>query len=343
MIYIFLLFFYGLFFNLITAYDISYKNYSLRNKQETAVLILAYNRPEYFSECIKALEQNKEAAEIPFIFALDGGPNSRQKENIAILKKSKIKNKIILRRDRNYGCPKNHIDAYRFIFDWCKFKKMIMIQEDILISSTYIAFILNFHSWATKTYTNIGAVHGLAYNAFSFSEKENNKSLVIEDRQPWHFRTFCMNNAIWDRVKLIMYSYENFLDKIPTTELYTKARSKPAFWEEAHKIHTWALHLVQKKSIATASPNFLLSRYPLYFKTYFLSGSFNPDEDSILGLAFYMNDLVKLHSVVNRAVNIGKYGISPTSYYEVVFKDNQCLLQTIPNDSTLVDFTLTIP
>ena len=58
MIYIFLLI-YSFFFNNISSYNISYKNYAQKNNQETAVLIVAYNRPEYFIQCIQALEKNK--------------------------------------------------------------------------------------------------------------------------------------------------------------------------------------------------------------------------------------------------------------------------------------------
>ena len=164
-----------------SCYDISYKKYSTLKKQDGAVLVIAYNRPAYFMRCIESLEKNKEAMEMPFIFALDGGSRATQKEHLDIIKKAKLKHKIILLRERNYGCPKNHIDAYRFAFDWCAFKKIIVVQEDVVVSPTYISFLLNFHSWATKNYLNIGAVQAWSYCFLSKEEKIKQKNLIAEN------------------------------------------------------------------------------------------------------------------------------------------------------------------
>ena len=53
------------------------------------------------------------------------------------------------------GCPKNHIDSKRFMFDWCKFSQVIVMEEDLLVSRHYFKTLLNLYHWAKKSYSNI--------------------------------------------------------------------------------------------------------------------------------------------------------------------------------------------
>ena len=323
------------------SYDTVYKHYAQKNKQEVAVLIVAYNRPEYFLECIQSLEKNKEAQNIPFIFALDGGLESKQKENLEIIKKAKLKHKIILLRDRNYGCPKNHIDAYRFIFDWCKFKKMIMVQEDILVTSTYITFMLNFHTWATTTYTNIGAVHGFSYCFLSPEEKQKKYDLIAEDNIYWLFRTFCMDSHAFHKIKAILYRYEYFIDQIPFTKEYAKIRSKPGLWDGADSIRAWMNTLIHTENSKKTNPLSFNSSYTKMFRYEFLSRNAYVNEDNIMAFSFFMHGLVKLRSIVNRVVTIGKYGISENSFSEVDSLDGKIILDMLKADEKINTFYLT--
>ena len=161
------------------GYDYAYKNYSLKVNQSTAVLIICYNRPEYLKECIKSLEANKENTETIFIFSLDGGCKSAEKENHELIEHAMLKHKIILTHDHNYGCPKHHIDAHRFAFDWCHFENVITIQEDITITPQFISFMKNMHTWATNTYSNIGATGVFSYSFLSPEEKKLKSNLKL--------------------------------------------------------------------------------------------------------------------------------------------------------------------
>lgn len=322
------------------SYNISYKKYAEIHKQEHAVLIIAYNRPEYFIRCIESVEKNKEAAEIPFIFALDGGSYATQKENLALIKKAKLKHKIIVVRDRNYGCPKNHIDAYRFAFDWCGFKKIIVIQEDVLVSPTYISFMFNLHNWATKNYKNIGAVQAWSYCFLSPEEKEKQKNLVAENNLHWSFVTFCMGSAAWNSIKPYIYRYESFIDQIPVTDIYQKARSKPDLWEGADAIKNWMTNSIHtKKNRLETGTHIVESIYKHAFKNSFLSICL-PYEDVVMGLSFYLKDLVKLRTIVNRAVHIGRQGISALSAFEMDILEDTLKLDTLEHDDLIKEFSL---
>ena len=218
------------------SYSYTYKNYALKAGLDTAILIIGYNRPHYLSQCIASLEKHKQTDNICFIFALDGGEEATQKEHSELIEKASFKDKIILLREHNYGCPKNHIDGQRFAFDWCRFKEVIVLQEDMEVASNFIPFMLNFHRWATKNYTNIGATSGSSFSFLSEQDKKTKNNLVAEDDAWWLFRSYCIDSYAWETIKHTLYSYEEIIDQIPTTHTYAQARSKPELWEESYKI-----------------------------------------------------------------------------------------------------------
>ncbi len=291
------------------SYDYRYKNYALNSDQDTVVLITAYNRPHYLGQCIASLEKNKKTDDVCFIFALDGGSEAAQIENSELVEKAKFKNKITLLRQHNYGCPKNHIDAQRFAFDWCRFKRVIVLQEDMEVSSHFISFMINFHTWAIKKYTNIGAVSASSFSILSEEDKKNKKNLVAEDDAGWLFRSYCIDSSAWNTIKPILYAYEAIIDKIPLTDAYAKARSKPELWKDSYKIKNFTDALLQNKTDYKETP--LSFKSNTYGPWYFQFGLFN--EDSIMYLSFYLHNLVKLRSIVPRAIHIGKFGISSES------------------------------
>jgi len=315
------------------GYDDRYKDMALTQNQETAVLIIAYNRPEYLIQCIKSIEQNPESQELIFIFALDGGSQSKQDENIDLINQATIKHKIILRRNRNYGCPKNHIDSQRFAFEWCKFKKVILMQEDIIVTPSYFTFMLNLHAWATNTYDNIAAVQSWTKCYLTAEQKKDRLDHVQEDRQYWSFVTYCLDSICWQEIRSILYGYENFVDQIPHTDEYARARSKPHLWKGADDIRQWAYDIVRSKTQKKVSlPSTLKSA------TKYLS-RLNLCEDEMMGFAFCIKDLVKITSVVNRVRHIGEHGISTNKgQYDRLYQNVH--LDLFPEDKIIKTFQL---
>lgn len=322
-------------------YNVNYRNYSDINNQDVAVLVVAYNRPEYLKECIKAIEQNCEAQYLPFIFALDGGADSTIDENISLVNESNIKNKIILSRDRNYGCIKNHIDSKRFAFDWCNFKKIIVLEDDVVISPSYFTFVLNLHKWASGISKNIGAVQGWTKCHDFRHKKAKNLTYVQENPKSWSFLSYCIDQIAWNKIKPIIYQFEEFIDEIPLTSEFDKARSKPGFYlrEIMPRIREWVQKLVLNKA-SIIEPGHLQSSYEATFRKRFMSPGFLASQDVMMGFSFYMNNLIKLEPLVNRCIHIGKEGISTT---EDLFNElgyNEIVLDNFEDDFTLVDFEL---
>ncbi len=287
-------------------YDYIYKNFAIKKNQETAIIVFCYNRPDYFKQCITSIEKNLESLTHTFIFAVDGGPRSKQKEYEEIILQSKIKNSILLFRSRNYGCPKNHIDGFRFAFDWCKFNKLIIMQDDIVISPTYFTFLLHLHTWAKDSYDNIGVIQAWDHTmSIAKKEKKNQLNYVKENLNWWSFVSFCMDNNCWHKIKFFIEKYELFIDKIPLTDDFEYQRSKPyeSLWKGNKEICEWIYSFMHKK-------NNFLSHIDL--EDYINSRDFGTNSDIVLGCALYLHNLIKLTTPVNRIIHIGKNGISLT-------------------------------
>lgn len=293
-------------------YNQKHLNQAIIKNQPYAILIVAFNRPDYLAQVIASLEQNPESQRLPFYFFLDGGPHAKQKENVALINASTIKNKTIILRDRNYGCPKNHIDAKRFMFDWCGFKKVIILEEDLVVSASFIHLNLELHKWARKRFSNVGVVQCWSY--CYLPEEEKSKRLHwVEDsaNRWWSFVGYCLDQQVWNDIRSTLYAYEFFIDQIPHTDEFSRQRSKPGTSFVAEKIRAWARKLMtQRNSMQRAAGKSLFkTNVDSYIDIRFAS-LFEPNQDVMMGFALWMAGYTKIRTVVNRARHVGEVGIS---------------------------------
>ncbi len=299
-------------------YDEEYKDISKRMNQPDCVAVIAFNRPQYLAQTIASLEQNPESQTIPFYFFLDGGPKSKQEENKDIITRSAIKHKYIIARPKNYGCPKNHVDSKRFLFDWCGFERVIILEEDIKVAPSYIHTMHALDEWAKKTFANIGAVQTWACDTKKRFNKRNHLNDVIETGYDfwWCFIDYCISKKVWDDIKRVLYQFETFVNLIPDTSEYDLQRSKPAKHPEvSFKIKFWLKHYLKsirkQKNLFDATKSIKAKRLIRIIERAH-SAHFEPCQDAMTGIALYTNGYVKLRTAVNRAVHIGEEGISFT-------------------------------
>lgn len=301
-------------------YDKEYQNISVVTKQPVGIMVVAYNRPEYFYKVILSIEKNAESQHLPFYFFLDGGPKSKQKENIEIINSSKIKNKTIIIRNENYGCAKNLIDARRFMFDWCNFNKVIVLEDDMVISPHYFKITLDLHSWATKNYDNVGVVQCWSYCFLNVAQKRQSLHLVQNSGLYWwSFVSYCLDKSVWNKMKPILYEYESkFVDSIPKTDEFFKERSQPSLSKNVDKIRLWVQNLVKKKVKKPKQNNERIFKESNHGFSMFSSDKFLPNQDNLTALSLWLVDYIKIQTVVNRAIHIGENGLS---FDEKLFKD----------------------
>ncbi len=331
------------------GYDKAYMNISSRMNQPVGIVIIAFNRPHYLEKLVKSIENNLESQTLPFYFVLDGGPRAKQKENREVIERSSIKYKEVILRPRNFGCAKTVIDAHRFMFDWCGFQKIIYIQEDLVLSPYYFKLLLNLHKWATSNYSNVGMVSGWSYCNLNKDKKKERLALVKEPMYWWSFVTYCLDSNVWNDIKPILYDYEKFIDMIPHSPEFDKARSKPGFWKDASKVRSWMRTLCSMK--AQSDSHFPLFHYRIEpgkaifpsfgtYKTirdyYYLVGRpFSINEDCMTAFSLWMKGYLKIETVVNRLKHIGEIGI--TGAHNISLRPS---LDIFHEDKELQDFII---
>jgi hypothetical protein len=282
------------------------------------VLVICYNRPDYFKSCIQSIMRNKKTKDLTFIFALDGGKNSKQAEYLDLIKKANLPNQHILLRDRNYGAPKNKIDGHRFAFEQCNFEKVIFMEDDLIISDYYFDFILNFHRWATTKYSNIGVVQGWNSNGVPTELLLSNALHIKEGYESWwSFVSYCMSKEVWNKINSFLYKYEALIDLIPLDSEYDFIRSKPnglgskivLQWDKHYLIEDLIMDSLMETKPLSNNKNFTSKLTISKIKNIKTQST----SDCIFGISLLINSLVKLTPYASRIKHIGENGITMTS------------------------------
>lgn len=275
-------------------YDNEYKNFSEKFSSKIGIMIAAYNRPNYFKQVIQSLEKNPESQTIPVFFFLDSGPKATIKQNKNIINNSLIKNKITIERPYNYGIAKNLIDARRFMFDWCNFKKVLVLEDDCILSPNYIKLVLNLHQWATKNYSNVGIVTCWHPCKLALNDKIKNLAKVTETIN--HLWAYCLSKDTWDEMKEILYEYEQQFINKPFT---ASDRVKSILEWRKQKL----LKFIRREKKGRIFPE------TIDYTKLFMSNNFATGQDGTTYFAHYMSGHISLSTIVNRALYIGKNGV----------------------------------
>ena len=284
------------------GYDYRYHNISKKIKSNTGILVIGYNRPDYFQSAVNALEKTPESQTLPFFFILDGGPNARQPKHCAIIRKSKIENKNIILRKTQYGCGRNMIDARRFMFEWCGFERIVLVEDDIVISPEYLTLVLNLHDWAKKYYDNVGLVNCM--NRCLLSRKKKMRLLDVVEETYDNFWAYCIDRQCYNDIKDLLDEYEEkCLLLLSPKQLNSRVIAQ---WM---KYHLYAKPEIVRERIFSST---------IGYKTIFQKRirklkkekKKKRDEQSVpMRFALFKAGYIKLSTHVNRGLYIGKEGV----------------------------------
>ena len=172
----------------------------------TALLLLGFNRLDYFEKTLTSLENNPEAHQADLHVYLDGGPNAKQSEIINMVNESKFQNPVIVTRDENWGIGRHLIDARRELFDNQKYDRIVLFEDDMTLNPDYLRTVLSLDDWTSK-YSDVGTV--MAFNLNSAQKKTQSEQLqkiIFTNR---HFWGYCMRRTVWEEIKEILYEYES--------------------------------------------------------------------------------------------------------------------------------------
>ncbi|MFQ3317916.1 MAG: hypothetical protein ACI8T6_001357, partial [Candidatus Poseidoniaceae archaeon] len=70
---------------------------------KTAILLLGFNRVDYFQQTLSALEANKAAHDCDLHVYLDGGEKARQSDLVELVKNSSFSDPTFVLRGENWG------------------------------------------------------------------------------------------------------------------------------------------------------------------------------------------------------------------------------------------------
>lgn len=184
----------------------------------TAVATFGFGRPDFFERMLRSLGTCPEVANgtVDVFHFLDGGPGSEQDALRAVIEASGVPYASIVARPENLGVGRQLIGARRELLDVEGYDRMVLIEDDIELNSTYLTSLLSLSDWA-ETYADVGTVQ--VWNVEAGSKETLHPYLHQVELTNRHFVTYCLTKRVWDIIKPVLYTYEEkFLMRRPYTK-----------------------------------------------------------------------------------------------------------------------------
>jgi len=171
-----------------------------------AILLLGFNRVDYFGQTLAALQANDAAHDCDLHVYLDGGEKAKQDEIVALVKASTFENVNYVLRDKNWGIGRHLIDARRTLFDELNYERVILLEDDMILAPSYIQTVLDLSKWSQQ-YCDVGTVMAYNINADSLEQQQSQHQHVIATNR--HFWGYVLTRDVWQIIKPIVYDFES--------------------------------------------------------------------------------------------------------------------------------------
>ena len=293
-----------------------------------AILLLGFNRVDYFGQTLAALQANEAAHDCDLHVYLDGGDGARQEEIVALVKASTFENVNYVLRDRNWGIGRHLIDARRTLFDELNYERVILLEDDMILAPSYIQSVLELSQWSQQ-FCDVGTVMAYNINGDSLEQQQSQLDHVIATNR--HFWGYVLTNDVWQIIKPIVYDFES---KYLMNTSYAKRSHFRIRWMF---MRSWMSKKRQTRSGKRMVPDECLSapfpKIPRKSPT---------SQDAITALALWHHGFTRITTRVSRAQYIGVEGFSfsPEVYAKMGFEDqNTPDLSTLTQAPTSFQFT----
>ena len=299
---------------------------------KTAILLIGFNRVDYFDQTLTSLEQNKAAYECDVHIYLDGGPKSNHPDIQRRIETSSFTNIVVVARTENWGIGRHLIDARRELFDEQGYDRVLLFEDDMVLAPTYVETVLNIMDWAQQ-YNDIGTVMAYTINGDPLEQQKGQLNQLIPTNR--HFWGYGMERSVWSEIKTTLYDFEQ---RYLTDVSYAHRAHRSIRWNLIRKISR------QKRTLRnglSAIPENLLSppfkRFPFGCPT---------SQDAITALALWRHGFARVTTRVSRARYVGEEGFSftPEVYEKMGFGNQQTIdfesLTTAPTDFELAKTNL---
>lgn len=303
-----------------------------QENRSKVVALIGFNRPGYFEKCLASLEKNKGIEDYDVYLFLDGGKDARQEEYVKIMDSSSITRKTIIKRERNYGVEHHNIMVKKFLFDECQFEKVIILDDDVVVSPSYLTLLTSLDEWAHKNFDNIGMVQLWDFCFLPKEEKRKQLNKVSE--------TFAglfaglIRKSVWDVIKPVVYDYEkNYLETEPFL-----LSLKIKFKKSNETIFKWMENQIVKYNAEKVyDPQKRLFPEQLFADKMFLK---DPciSQDRMMAVAMHTHGFLRIGTTVNRCINIGDEGTYSAYDTPERIAFNKTQLDTFSEDFEIKDF-----
>ncbi len=267
---------------------------------KTAIFTASFNRPDLMEELLNGLTKNIDDLHgIDIYHYIDGGPRSKQDEIKSIIDKSGVPYTAIVLREENYGVGRNLIGARRDMFDVHGYKRVILIEDDLIPGPNFVKTTLSVADWA-RDYDDIGMVQ--VWNLPDRPVSETDLDIVVPSHE--HFYTYCIDVEVWDEIKDTLYEYERlYLDGVSYVDKDWRAIRKHFMKPRYSKVRK----LRQGKT-------FLAAEYPHPppFGSR-LKRTVPTGQDAITALALWEKGFIRLATLAPRAIMKGVDGVHSTA------------------------------
>jgi hypothetical protein len=292
-------------------------------RSDTAVCLLANDRPDYFKQVVQTLAKNPEIKAGMPVFAFLDLPLEQeflncQRVQTEILNEL-IPNAVVIWRKVNFGCGRNLIDARKQLFDHLGFEYVFMFEDDMIVSPDYMDTCIRLMRWCQRFYDNVGAVQ--AWNPCRHSTDWKLKASNLVRPTFENLWGYLMSKRAWDAIKAQMYTYTNLF-------LGGDYRLRP------HKsIAHWFRLKTNRKQQRVGSTQFPLDVEFATNRQLYIDGP-PTGQDAATALLLDCAGFVRVTTVVNRGMNIGKVGLHMTPTRWMQQGMDEIALDAVPTPDT---------
>lgn len=275
----------------------------------TALLLVGFNRLDYFDQTLTSLEANKKAHDFDLHVYIDGGPNALQDDIEERVKQTTFERVTVVRRSENWGIGRHLIDARRHLFDTLHYDCVMLFEDDMILASHYVETLSNMLSWSAE-YNDIGTVMAYNINPDPMDQQANQLSEIVATNR--HFWGYGMTRKVWNDIKPILYEFE---------ERYLRG---VAYAHRSHRFIRWFFMRKWMKKPRRARTGLPLIPSPLLTPPFDQKPRRCPtSQDAITALALWHHGYARITTRVSRARYVGETGFSfsPEVFEKMGFND----------------------
>lgn len=297
------------------------------------VAVFPYNRLNYIKLTVDALLKNPESSTYPFYFFADGNLSDPKILEVSnYLDSTPFNHKYIIRRNQQFGPCRNIVNGISYLFNEIGYDRVIILEDDIVVSKTFLKFIINLSDYWHK-YDNVGYVTGWYMNHDSPEEKMKKLSDCIVSFS--FMAGVCITKKVWDTIKHIVHHYE-----------YTFLANSMPFGHCQHResiVEYMCSYINEHKSITEGNILDISERdKDSFYRGLGLNPALYPSsQDMLLISALSSRGFYNIASVVPRVYMGGEHGgAHMTSGLFKQFGLDRVLLHEFEEDKNLKEFNL---